>query len=459
MKICAYVQDSYAKANYKNECLDTRQFVGLRIIIQCLENAGYSVDWAGLATVHNYDIVLVSLTSDCDWWSFIGERQKWQKGDYKVLIGGAGVLHITPFTRWFYAAMFGRGEDLIVPLVKGIESGNRYTDSDSIAYTDDFSPDKIYHIKQADEMYNGTVTLTETKTYNECAIGCNHKCLFCGYTWHRKFISPYKDYRMGGGLFEGIEDKERAMLDLDKDENAVDWSKLRTTAIDGFSERLRFGVNKKISKKTMQNFLRKMVESDAKPHHLKIFNICGYPTETVEDWFEYLETIKEVDAEYGKREKKWALELHNTPFRPMPATPLACAAASKKNYRGKIGGTLGKELKGGLIYQGNVMWSVESMGTDSLPTEMLSMLAHRGSEADSENIAKLCVTKKFWSASSAVKEATLTKYFDMDYIFSQFEADTLPSRYLRTYCGVDKMWGKTPLEIEYKKRNGAQNEH
>ena len=36
MKICAYVQESYAKANYKNECLDTRQFVGLRVVMDAL---------------------------------------------------------------------------------------------------------------------------------------------------------------------------------------------------------------------------------------------------------------------------------------------------------------------------------------------------------------------------------------------------------------------------------------
>lgn len=35
MKICAYVQKAYAKQTYKNECMDTRQFVGLRIVIDC----------------------------------------------------------------------------------------------------------------------------------------------------------------------------------------------------------------------------------------------------------------------------------------------------------------------------------------------------------------------------------------------------------------------------------------
>lgn len=405
MKICAYVQEQYAKQTYKNECLDTRKFVGLRVVIDCLERAGYSVDWAGITTVHQYDVVLVSLTSDCDWWSYIAERQRWKPGNYKVLIGGAGVLHVTPFLPWFYAVMFGRGENLITNVVRGIETGNRWI-NESVAYSDTFD---------------------ETKDI-------------------------YGVYKMTSSLFGDIADKERAMLDLDKDKNAINWSKLRTTAIDGFSERIRNGVNKKITRQMMYNFVKTMIESDAKPHQLKIYNICGYPTETKEDWEEYVDTIRQADNDAVKSVKQWSIVLHNTPFRPMPCTPMACAPASKKNYRGLIGSTLGKDLKGGLIYQGKSLWSVESMGTDSLSSVMLSMIAHRGSREDSENISKLCASKKFWSATSAIKEATLTRYFDMDKLFGAYTAETLPSRYLRTYCKIEKMWGKTPLEIEYRRR-------
>jgi hypothetical protein len=252
------------------------------------------------------------------------------------------------------------------------------------------------------------------------------------------------------GLFGNIEDKELAMLDMMKHKESVKFSLLRTTAIDGFSERLRYGVNKKISKDAMVEFLQTMIASDAKPHQLRIFNICGYPSETEADWWEYIDTLRESDANI-KREKQWGIILNSTPFRAMPATPMACAPMSKKNYRGVIGDTLGRGLKGNVIYQGNAMWSVESMGTDSLSSVMLSAIAHRGSEKDSEAIARLCNTSKFWSASASVKEATLCKYFDMDTLFGSYTPDTLPSRYLRTYAGVEKMWGKTPLELQHKK--------
>ena len=453
MKICAYVQEAYAKANYKNECMDSRQFVGLRVVVDCLERAGYQVDYAGIATVHQYDVVLVSLTSDCDWWSYIAERQRWRAGNYKVLIGGAGVLHVAPFTRWFYAVMFGRGENLIVPLVQSIERGDRFQ-RDSVMYADEFSYDKIWKIEQVEIPYQHDLKLSEKRTFSEGEIGCNHRCLFCGYTWQRKFISPHSDYRMRYGLFQ-MEDKERAMLDLDKDPNCIDWAHLRTTAIDGFSERIRCGVNKRITSRIIHQFLTTMLAYQGAPHQLKLFNICGYPTETEEDWREFLEELRRADMETPRRERQWSIVLHSTPFRPMPATPMACASMSKRNYRGLIGSTLGRGLKGGIIYQGPSLWAVESMGTDSLSTVMLSAIAHRGGVEDSENIAKLCATRKFWTASSAAKEATLTKYFDMDDLFAAKTPETLPSRYLRTWCPVERMWGQTPLEVEEMRRRAT----
>lgn len=446
MRICAYVQEVYAKANYKRECFDTRQFVGMRVIIDCLERAGYTVEFAGRSTVHQYDIVLVSLTSDCDWWPYIRERLRWQRGGYKVLVGGAGVLHVAPFLRWFYAAMFGRGEDLIVPLVQSIEHGERF-EHESVCYSDDFRYDRIYRLAQAVRPYPYQLRLSSNRTFTEGPIGCNHKCLFCGYSWGREFLSQYKQFVYSDSLFGNIDVKELALLDL-AETPEIDWAHLRTTAIDGFSERLRVGVGKPITRSVLTSFLVRMLSFKGKPHQLKLYNICGYPTERDADWFEFLEDLRTVDAKAAPRDKQWSIVLHCTPFRAMPSTPMACAPMSKRNYRGLIGQTLGSGLRGNLIYQGRSVWAVESMGTDSLPAVMLSALAHRGDLADSENIARLCATDKFWRASSNVRESTLSKAFDMDRLFGRFTAETLPSRYLRTYLPVERSWGATPLEME-----------
>lgn len=164
MRICAYVQASYAKSAYKNECMDQRQFAGLRVIIDCLARAGYAVEYATRATVHEYDVALVSITSDCDWWPFIQERLAWQRSDCKVLVGGAGVLHVEPFLPWFYAAMLGRGENLIVPLVQAIARGDRYQ-HESILYADEFSRERVWRLAQVEHPYCHIVHLSDDNRF------------------------------------------------------------------------------------------------------------------------------------------------------------------------------------------------------------------------------------------------------------------------------------------------------
>ena len=155
-----------------------------------------------------YDIVLVSL-SDCDWWTYIAERIQWRKGDYKVIIGGAGLLHITPFLPFADYFVFGRGENTVPNLIKAIEGNGEYQ-TNSIVSAEDFSEDGEYYIEQVDRPYPHTLKLTEKRNYCEGAMGCNHKCLFCGYTWHRKFLSEKDYYQL---VIGGIEDKELALLD------------------------------------------------------------------------------------------------------------------------------------------------------------------------------------------------------------------------------------------------------
>lgn len=441
MKICAYVQEQYAKANYKNECMDTRQFVGLRVVIDAVERAGYTVEWAGKATVHKYDIVLVSLTSDCDWWTYIAERVRWQKGNYQVILGGAGLLHITPFLPFADYFVWGRGENIAPKLIEAIDKGAEFS-CESVAHNKTFSADSIYRIAQVKATYPHKISLSEKRQYREGAMGCNHKCLFCGYTWHRNFLSDKDYYQMSDSLFGGIEDKELAMLDYVDGKSKVDFSKLRTTAIDGFSERLRYSVNKKISDKILREFLKALITSDVKPHQLKLYNLCGLPTETEEDWWELIDAFKSTDSLDTSNGKQWSIVLHTTPFRAMPATPMACAPMSYRNYRGEFGRILGKGLKGNIIYQGRTLWTVESMGTDSLSTVILSAIAHRGDARDTENIIKISTNKKFWAASSPVKQATLEKYFDVGRLFKAYTPEELPSRYLRTYAKVERMWTK-----------------
>ena len=80
------------------------------------------------------------------------------------------------------------------------------------------------------------------------------------------------------------------------------------------------------------------------------------------------------------------------------------------------------------------------MGTESLPTVMLSAIVWRGTEKDTDNVRKIAMSSKFWAVNATVKQATLEKYFDIKTLFGKYAAETLPTRYLKTYAKIEKMW-------------------
>ena len=434
MKICVYVLSKNAKQNYANESYNVRLNAGMTVVVDILRRAGYKVEYASSATVHKYDWVLVSITSDCDWWPFIAERVRWREGNYKVIAGGAGVLNVRPFLPFVDYFVLGRAEGVIDQLIKG------NVDHPSIVDSETFDPNRSYYLNQATSPYPHEIELENGQIYKEGMIGCNHRCLFCGYTWHRRHSGGAFRF---GDLWNKNKDVEIALLNYAKGQR-VNLNKLRTTAIDGLSERIRFMVNKKITRDTLKGFVRDLATCD-KPHQVKFYNIIGYPTETEGDWWEFVEDIKAVDAKLPKTTKQTSILLHSTPFRAMPATPAACWPMSYRNYRGEIARILGRGYKGNIFYQGNSIWAVESMGTDSLPTVILSAIVWRGTEKDAENIRKIACTKKFWSANSMVKQATLEKYFDVKTLFGEFTPEKLPTRYLKSYAKVEKMWKLTPV--------------
>ena len=66
MKIAAYVMDAYAKQTYSTESHDMRAWPGFEMVLDAIRRAGFDYEYAGRATIHEFDVVLVSITSDCD---------------------------------------------------------------------------------------------------------------------------------------------------------------------------------------------------------------------------------------------------------------------------------------------------------------------------------------------------------------------------------------------------------
>lgn len=449
--IARYVQRRYAKPAYATESFNVRFWPGLSMITDALQLVGYEVDYCLEATAHLHKVILVSITGSCDWWSYLAERERWRPGDYTVIVGGPGVLNVRPFLRWFDVAVFGRGEEIIAPLVRDLLAGHRLLHP-SVCYADDFQPDRIYRIAQAERLWPHRVRLENGQFADEKTIGCQRRCLFCAYTWHRRNIGRQSQSAITSNDGKWAGAVEHTIFDLANIPGA-EWKRVLggdkkiLAGLDGFSERLRFLVAKPITRIMLRTFLRNFAISDCHGD-LKLFCIVGYPGENEDDYAELVEDIEIAESTLPQRSRKRLIELQTTPFKAMPATPAACWPMSCTDYRFQIAafltGTKGRTRGGQFYDHGRCLWARTSLYGESLGTIALETIVLRGTEADSENVGRVARTSRFWSARSIDRLDLLAKNFDLDTLFGGFTAATLPTRYLRTYARVEKMWDQQP---------------
>lgn len=429
----AYVQKIYANQAYTHECYNVRKWPGFEMVIDAVRRSGVMVEHCGENTVNKYQVILVSLINGRDWFTFISERVNWPKGNYKVVVGGSGVLNVTPFLEYADYFVLGRGEIIGPQLVKALLAGEGFQ-HESVIKATDFSPDKKYVIAQATAPYPHEFNTANGTRFQEGESGCKYKCFFCSYTWQRRYIGA-------GGDFTSNCPVENTMLDLLKagDEK---WHNLRIVGLDGLSERLRFNINKRISKEAFIEFLVRLTYLPEKASRIKIFMIVGYPTEGDQDYNEYLECFTTADKKANpKRLDRWGLVTHCTPFRAMPPTPCRLWPMAYKNFRGQLKNRIranlrGDEYVGATFFQGHHLWSIESSGTDSLAAAIEEMLTVRGDFGDAVNIRRLALTKKYWHAPYIGRLRTLEASFDTHKLMAAYTPEAIPTRYLKTYCEV-----------------------
>lgn len=431
-KAAMYVQTEYAKKTYSVESYNVRMFPGSEMVIHELVKNGIPVDYCSSANVEKYKVVLVSMTSQCDWLSFCAERLTWKKGDYKIIVGGFGVLNYKPFVSLADYFYFGRAENDIHLCIKELLEDGEIHDRDHIVNTKNIK--KKYSIRQVEFPYQDNYTLSNGEKFKESVIGCQRKCLFCSYTWHRKFTGGLQK---DSGIFQG--DSEKTIFEIIAGDHS-NLSALRMVGLDGISERIRYNINKRISNDDIVSFF-KIMNDKSKPHHIKFYNICGYWDESDEDYKDFAEIIKSVDNLISTG--KWCIELHSTPFRPMPATPLSHMPTQYYNFRKNISKKLRKHTgymsDNSVFYNGKNIFGLETMGTESLSTVIIDMVVLRGTENDGEIFKKLSQTKKFMSLDTTGKIKTLERYFDVNKLFGKYEPGTLPTEYLSTYVDITKI--------------------
>lgn len=425
--IGAYVQSGYAKSAYAVESYNAREWPGFEMVIDDLRRGGYEVAYCSAGTVAEYRIILVSLTSGCDWWSFIAERECWPRGAYRVIVGGAGLANVRPFLPWFDIAVFGRGDGLIRDVVAAELEGKQLAHP-SVCYSDTFTAERVYVVRQVDVPYPHEVSLASGKKWRESTVGCQRKCAFCAYTWQREHIGGKQSDAGAGAAIWG--NTEATMFDFDWS-NPGSYHGISVIGLDGWSERLRRAVAKPITDDMLRKWLVGLQHA-ASGCKLRIYNICGYPTETAEDVRNFVRVLTAADGAGKKR----YVQVHLTPFRPMPCTPLATwpiADVNYRDFRARYPGCAEAIGKTGAAYllNGKTITAMVEWTTDSLATVLLDAVVLRGIEIDSGAVRRIACSKRFWSADSRTKTATLRDQFDVKNLTRQRSWSDLPTGYLR----------------------------
>jgi len=430
--IAVYIQGGYAKSSYAVDSYCTRWWFGMELVKHVIEKAGFEVGYAGMETVSDYKVLLVPITSQCDWWSFLAERLRWKGRQPRVIVGGHGVCNVRALLPFFDVAVYGRAENLIVPLIEAELSGGRF-EHESICYSDSFSMDRKYIYAQVGQSYPEPFKDAKGNECTEGAIGCQRKCSFCHYTWTRKYLGQRQSSGKTGNNPFSL-DQEFTLFDFDL-KNSDDYPRyIRNVGLDGASERLRVMVNKPISNEMLYDFLMGLTRSAIR-HPVRVYNLIGLPTETDDDIRELSVICKKaaVDA-VGNGCQRTDVQFHFTPFRAMPATPSGIWKMSYKNHRDdveKMGGAVRQHVALGEHLRVTVGGIVESLSAIFLEAIVL-----RGVESDSAKGEKLALAKKFWSEGNSTRRlAALETLFDKDRLFKQYTWDDLPAR---------NVWGYLP---------------
>lgn len=249
-------------------------------------------------TVDDCDIALCSLCSPRDTLALVCALDR--RPQSKLIVGGHGVY---PFRAWRHLThriAFGRAEDAVDECILS-------DDPLPWCYDYDRDPDLTgrYVIRQARRLLKG-----------EASVGCNGGCKFCQYRATRRlFGGPHYNSGVRGAGNSFIEDR---------------WQEFQVkpgsvlTALDGLSAETRRRVNKPVDDYEIIERLSWALTRLRGTMRLKVFQIVGYPWETVESVRNDLLHLRDVLSRVrpGVSGGRILMMVTWTPFSPEPLTPM-----------------------------------------------------------------------------------------------------------------------------------------
>lgn len=401
---------------------------GAGMLIDVLYNAGYDVKITDKDNAHKFDFIFISLTSNQDMIAlarYLYKCDKWRNRNFKVVAGGFGMQNYIPIHEYIDFAFWGRAENDIVEL---LESGFEKEHKSLLK----IGHHKNVWINQSVNIYPNVYKFGGGST-KETIYGCPNKCLFCHYSFARKYINTNNNlYSFTQGYKSSIE------IEACKKELYTDFTiPTITSSIDGYSERLRYAFNKRISNLQICEFIEYITSNTkAKALRLKLYNITGIESENEFDYIEFVENIKRIPDNLKKHIN---INIHSTPLNPSICTPLAYSGINLiKDYNkykvctGKAGINKIHENKSMIVVHDTYLEDAGSLLEHTIPI--------RTTFDNIEIFNTLAYDKKYKNARTTEKIKILNKISGFKDIHRAYDInEELPTQYVNSYIGYDKL--------------------
>ena len=408
----------------KNNSFEGNYNIGANVIMDALRRNDIECDMCTPDTAKNYEIVLISLTSDYDCialYKAVALLPSWQPGrKFKVVAGGAGMQNPTVIRQYIDYAVFGRGEAIICPLVDATLGGNSF-EHESVMNLPDISQVKL---AQASELYPHEIDLGNgrgQRQWKESFIGCPNKCLFCHYTWARKKAGDGDTYYQGDlTMKRSVEVLWKDVLKINKKEGRI------RSAIDGFSERLRMAYGKKITNKEIIDGINHLGSFEGITV-LLTYNISNMPHETQDDRDELYATVKQANPK-----NRVIVVFQSTPFRPSLLTPLQWAPVTLFPAT--------SDLSAQVIHDSDNLRVMHSFSNESPWSQLETVIVSRATPETDKLFHTLCFHPKLKKGKVKERVRLLQRSFDLNpYLRAYDPEEKHPAWFLSSYTDNEKL--------------------
>ena len=409
------------KKRSDNNSFEGNYNIGANVIMDVLGRKGVKCDICTPDTAQKYKVILVSMTSEYDCLALyraVALLPSWQPGRrFKVVAGGAGMQNPVTVRNYIDYAVFGRGENIICPLIDCIADAKQF-EHESVMNLPEISS---VNFCQASELYLHDIDLGRgRRQWKESFVGCPNRCLFCHYTWARKKIGDGTYYQGDLTMNRSIECLWKDIPKIEKKEGRI------RTAIDGFSERLRFAYGKKISNQEIIDGINH-IGSFPGITVVLAYNISNMPSETQTDRDELYKTVKKA-----KPKNRVIVVFQSTPFRPSLLTPLQWAPVTLYPAT--------SDLSARVIYDSDSLRVMHSFSNESPWSQLETVIVSRATTETDKLFHALCFHPKLKKGTVWEKVKLLQCSFDLSPYLREYEADEKhPAWFLSSYTANVKL--------------------